>query len=82
MLWAYALVFALYFIIGDSKAGLLKSFLVAFSFSTIIEVLQLTYLIVGTFDVLDIALQILAEVIAVLIIYKVIEGGLTREKEN
>lgn len=82
MLWAYALVFALYFIICNSKNGLLKSFLIAFSFSTIIEVLQLTYLIGGTFDVLDIMLQILAEVIAVLIIYIIIEGGLTREKEN
>lgn len=68
MLWGYALVFALFFALGNNAADIWKTFLIAFSFSTAIEILQITPIAKGTFDVWDILVEFLAEVIAVFII--------------
>ena len=53
MLWGYALVFALYFILDNNTASLFKIFVIAYVFSVIIEILQLTSFVKGTFDVFD-----------------------------
>ncbi len=72
MLWAYALVFALFFILDNNTAELKKIVLIAFLFSTTMEILQMTPYATGTFDVFDIIAEFLAEVIAVFIIKKYI----------
>ncbi|MBQ8280038.1 MAG: hypothetical protein IJZ23_09385 [Roseburia sp.] len=68
MLWGYALVFALFLIEGNNAAELKKIFIVAFAFSAIMEILQMTPIAKGTFDVCDIIAEFFAEVIAVFII--------------
>lgn len=68
MLWGYALIFALYFIIGNNMARLKKSFIVTFVFSTSMELFQLIVPAGGTFDIFDIIFEFLAEIIAVFII--------------
>lgn len=68
MCWAYALIFSLYAALGNNAANLKKIFLVAFVFSAVMEFLQLTPLVKGTFDVFDILCETLAEGIAVFVI--------------
>lgn len=68
MLWAYALVFALKLIMGNNTANLKRVFGVAFILSATMEILQLTPLAEGTFDMWDIICEFVAEVIAVFII--------------
>ncbi len=75
MLWGYALLFALFGLIGNSAASIPKIFLTAFSFSTAMEILQLTPWVRGTFDVFDIGVEFLAEVIAAFIIKKIYYKG-------
>jgi len=76
MLWAYALVFTLFFIIDNNSAGLLKVWMIAFFFSTGMEFLQRTSLVSGTFDFWDIIVEFLAETAAVFIIKnKFFRGG-------
>ena len=68
MLWGYALVFAIFFVLGNNAADIWKSFIIAFSFSTVMEYLQITPFANGTFDICDIMFEFLAEVVAVFII--------------
>lgn len=68
ILWAYALMFSLVVITGNKTAGIWKMYVVAVLFSTIIELLQLTGAIKGTFDIADIIVELIAELIAVFII--------------
>lgn len=75
MMWGYALVFALFFIIVNNTAELMKIFIIAFAFSAIMEFLQLTSFVRGTFDIFDIIVEFLAEVTAVFIIKKHFLGG-------
>lgn len=70
MLWSYALVYALYLAHNNNTVRLLRVFLIAFGFSTVMEFLQLTSLAKGTFDIIDIIVEFLAELIAVFIIKK------------
>jgi hypothetical protein len=70
MLWAYALVIALFFVIGNNAASVLKILFIGFSFTIILEILQITPVAEGTFDFCDIVVEFLAEVVAVLIIKK------------
>lgn len=70
MLWAYALVFSLMLVTGNRTANVFKNFVIAGTFSTIIEVLQITGYVKGTFDVMDIVVEIVAELMAVFIIIK------------
>ena len=71
ILWAYALVFALYFISGNETANLKKIFFITFVFSMAMEFLQLTPLAEGTFDISDIICEFFAEGIAVFVIKKI-----------
>lgn len=76
MMWGYALVFALYFNLGNNTAELMKIFIIAFAFSAVIEILQLTSIVNGTFDVFDIIVEFLAEAAAVFIIkFYFLRGG-------
>lgn len=68
MLWGYALTFGLFFVIGNNTAELTKILVIALVFSAMTEVLQLTPVVSGTFDLLDIFAEFLAELTAVLII--------------
>ena len=70
MMWGYSLVFALFYITGNSAASIWKVFWIAFPFSVAMELLQKASFIPGTFDVFDIAVEFLAEAIAACIIYK------------
>jgi hypothetical protein len=72
MLWAYALVFSLFFIYDNNTSSIKKIFITAFSFSTIMEVLQITPVISGTFDVLDMVSECFAEIAAVFIIKNIL----------
>lgn len=68
MLWAYSLTFMLWTILGNKTAKLTAIVILATVFVMIMESLQLIPFIHGTFDVLDILVEILAELIAVYII--------------
>lgn len=70
MMWGYSLVFALFYIIGNTTADIWKVLGIAFPFSAAMEMMQKTSFIPGTFDVFDIFVEFLAEIIAVSIIYK------------
>ena len=72
ILWGYALVFALFLVRGNNTADLMKTFLIAFLFSSTMELLQITPVAKGTFDVWDIFDMFLAEAVAVFIIKNVI----------
>lgn len=68
MLWGYSLVFALFWTNGNNTADIKKVFLIAFVFSAIIEISQITYAVKGSFDIYDIVVEFFAEVFAVFII--------------
>lgn len=68
MTWGYALVFALYLLTGNNTADLIKLLILAVAFSAVLEFLQITSLVKGTFDVIDIVAEALAEMVAVFII--------------
>jgi len=68
MCWGYSLLFSLHAILGNNTATLRRVFLIAITFSAVMEGLQLTPLVKGTFDVLDILCECLAEGAAVFII--------------
>lgn len=70
MMWGYALVFALYLFTGNNTAEIRKIFIIAVIFSAVMEILQLTSIAKGTFDVFDIIVEFLAEATAVFIIKK------------
>lgn len=82
MLWAYALVIALFYFIGNNAASLSKIFLIAFSFSVALEILQVTPIAEGTFDLYDITVEFLAEIIAVFIIKILFRRREENEKED
>lgn len=83
MMWGYALVFALFYIIGNNTVKIEEIFLIAFSFSAAMEMIQITPIVQGTFDMFDIGAEFLAEVIAVFIINKMYpKEELQNEKEN
>lgn len=71
MLWGYALVFALYLILGNNTASLKHIFCISFVFSAFMEILQLTSFANGTFDFMDIFFEFIAEMFAVFIIKKI-----------
>lgn len=76
MLWGYALVFALFRIVGNNAADTKKVMLISFLFSAFMELLQLSSSVKGTFDVFDIGAMLVAEVFAVFIINNYYLGGI------
>lgn len=81
MCWAYALTFSLHTILGNNTADLKKDFLIAFVFSAVMELLQLTAFVNGTFDVLDILCEALAVGSAVFIIKYAHEEAMKMKKK-
>ena len=69
----------LYFILDNNTASLFKIFVIAYVFSVIIEILQLTSFVKGTFDVFDLVVELIAEIAAVFIIKNDFFGGGTKE---
>ncbi len=67
LLWGYALVFALYFCL-DNNAAIVRIFIMAFLFSTAMELFQLMAIVPGVFDIWDIVIEGLAEAFAAFII--------------
>ncbi len=68
ILWAYALVFSLLLVTGNKAEHIWKIYVTAGIFSIAIEVLQLTGYVKGTFDVIDIIVELIAEFVVVFII--------------
>lgn len=79
MLWAYSLIFMLFYILGKQIKDLPIIFFIALVFSSGVEMFQLIPFFEGTFDCYDILAQILAEIIAIVVIK--FNGGLRDEKE-
>ncbi len=69
ILWGYALVFALFLCLGNN-AAIGRVFIIAFLFSTAMELLQLTTIVPGVFDIWDIVIEGFAEAFAAFIINK------------
>ena len=67
-LWAYALVFALFCVSDNNAASMWRIMGIAVIFSAIMEILQITPMVKGTFDIWDIIVEILAEMVAVFVI--------------
>lgn len=70
MMWGYSLVFALFCVAGNNVADIWRVFWMAFIFSAVMEAMQKTSFIPGTFDVFGIFAEFLAEVAAIYIIHK------------
>ena len=68
-LWAYALLFAMDLFWPVKKYRMIGSFLAAFAFGTGMEILQISDRVTGVFDVWDILAELIAECLAMLIIY-------------
>lgn len=66
ILWSYSLTFALSLYLGRDR--LLLTYVIAASFSTLVEVLQLLPYILGSFDIFDIIVQLIACTISIRII--------------
>lgn len=83
MAWGYALVFSLYAIAGDqTEKGLYNLAFIAIVFSAAIEIIQLSHIIRGTFDLWDIVAELLTEVTAVFIIKKKFLREVQHEKKK
>lgn len=66
ILWSYSLTFALSLYFGKDR--LLLTYAIAASFSTLVEVLQLLPQVLGSFDIFDIIVQLIACTISIHII--------------
>ena len=80
-LWAYALLFAVHLILENKTKHLALALVIAVVFSTGMELPQITPFFPGTFDVLDIAIQVFAEFTAVFIKIRKY-GGFAYEKNG
>ena len=67
-LWGYSLIFTIFLIIGNKTANENLVGLVGAVFAGLMELLQLTPLMNGTFDIMDIFVELVAIFIAVFII--------------
>ena len=76
MLWGYSLVFAVYMIIDDNAASM-RILIYVLVFSIFLELLQLLPTVPGTFDLLDMLVEGVAEILAVIIIKKYEEASET-----
>lgn len=66
ILWSYSLTFALSLYLGKDR--LLLTYDIAASFSTLVEVIQLLPQVLGSFDIFDIIVQLIACTISIHII--------------
>lgn len=67
-LWAYSLAFLMYFILRKFKNGLALSSALTLSLGIIMELLQKTAFVSGTFDLLDLAAEAFAVILSIIII--------------
>ena len=74
-LWSYALVFALYLVLSPFKNNLIFSCVTSALLGLILELLQGTNILSGTFDWWDIIIEIVAVIIALLILKKTNKKG-------
>ena len=81
-LWAYALMFCLFIILGNTLTELKKSIVISVGLSIVMELLQLLNVVVGTFDICDIFVEIVAIFIASIIIIKHIKEERDYEKQR
>lgn len=81
-LWAYALMFCLFIILGNTLTALKKSIVISVVLSIVMELLQLLNVVVGTFDICDIFVEIEAIFIASIIIIKHLKGERDYEKQR
>lgn len=81
-LWAYALMFCLFIILGNTLTALKKSIVISVVLSIVMELLQLLNVVVGTFDICDIFVEIAAIFIAPIIIIKHLKGERDYEKQR
>ena len=73
-LWAYALTHCLFIVLGNTLTALKESFVISVVMSVTMELLQLFNMVVGTFDICDIFVEIAAVFIASIIIIKHLKG--------
>lgn len=69
-LWAYSLTFVVSLILGYSRKNQIISFSLCFIFEAIIELLQRTKFIHGTFDIIDVFVESIAILFALVLIKK------------
>lgn len=81
-LWAYALMFCLFIILGNTLTALKKSIVISVVLSIVMELLQLLNVVVGTFDICDIFVEIVAIFITSIIIIKHLKGERDYEKQR
>jgi glycopeptide antibiotics resistance protein len=74
ILWAYALVFAVYFFARNTKMPLYGVFLLCALFLLLIEILQYTDIIPGIFDIIDIILESAAACAAIFMLWIMRKG--------
>lgn len=68
VLWGYSLIFALFFLFDRDNKGLSGVAATAICFSVIMECVQIVPTVPGTFDVVDIVMEIAAEMLALYVI--------------
>ncbi len=68
MLWAFSFTFVCVLIMGTEKQHMLMSLGVCLAFEALIELLQKTYLMPGSFDIWDMVLEFFATIIAMMLI--------------
>lgn len=68
MLWAYALTVALFLLIGTDRHGVNKTFTICVLFEVFMEYLQKIKVFSGTFDIVDIILEVVVSAAALLLI--------------
>jgi hypothetical protein len=69
MLWAYSLTFTVFLILGFKYESLKPTLIICAVFEVSIEFLQKFGVIPGTFDFLDILLELCVTIFAVIIIF-------------
>ena len=70
ILWSYSLTFAVYLSVYAFRKRLILSVIISGLVGTILEFLQYTGFVHGTFDPLDICFEIMAAVIAAIVIIR------------
>lgn len=80
IMWSYALIFSVLYIFGSEASDIRKAFVVSAIFSVIVEMLQLTPVMKGTFDVFDILAELSAQIFAVFIMNIMKKRGKGYEK--
>ena len=82
LLWAYSLVFAVHFFADSSVMPLRFVFVMCILFEFFIEYLQYIDIVPGVFDIIDMAFEAFASLLASIIILLIIHRGEFHEKET